>query len=365
MNRILHSLRMLRWNLGHTIPMVLRHPSLFPDRPRKSLPRRLLDNLFIYLRDGAPCPDYDGLGLDLKGARIGDYETAHGWIRFLCKSWERGMDDPNCFRRAIRMGDSYLPVLQDKYLFWNHLSRHRLPVAPVFAHTLGGRFFAETGAPPLESLPRFFAKPSAGLEGGGVRLVSVRGGRFFSGDAPVDLEALGRQEDFIFQPVVRNHPDVDALNASTLNTLRLVTCRVAGGGLELFDSGFFRIGRAGAEVDNFACGGILAGVSPDGRLVDFACAHDRNNAYVQVSRHPDSGISLAGYPLPFYREAIALAMEAHGLFPGVRTIGWDVALTPDGPLIVEGNHSWGIVAHQIAHRTGVRRRIRAIYASAP
>jgi len=44
--------------------------------------------------------------------------------------------------------------------------------------------------------------------------------------------------------------------------------------------------------------------------------------------------------LPFWDEACALAETAARHFLPIRTIGWDVALTPEGPVILEGNFWW-------------------------
>jgi hypothetical protein len=74
--------------------------------------------------------------------------------------------------------------------------------------------------------------------------------------------------------------------------------------------------------------GAAVGVSPD-RL-----------GIVRHDRHPTTGSVFAGTPLPWWREACQLVREAALRFLPVRTIGWDVALTGAGPVIVEGNMAW-------------------------
>ena len=47
-----------------------------------------------------------------------------------------------------------------------------------------------------------------------------------------------------------------------------------------------------------------------------------------------------GYPLPFAGEAVALACRSHEDLGSLRSVGWDLAVTPDGPTVVEGNTYW-------------------------
>ena len=66
MNSFRYHIRFLRWHLAHTIPMIIRHKSTYPELPRKTAARRFFDNMYIYLRDGAPVPDTMGSGWILK-----------------------------------------------------------------------------------------------------------------------------------------------------------------------------------------------------------------------------------------------------------------------------------------------------------
>ena len=358
---ILNRARMARWHLGRTIPSILRHPPVYPESPRKPALRRLLDNLYIYLRDGSPCVAYDAFGLDAKDApRLGDFVAQYAWIRRLCKSLDRASGCSSPFARVVVAGDTQVPLLQDKYLFWSYLDRHGIKTVPVLAHTLGGKLY-DFSAGGLAKEERFFAKPAAELCGAGTMMVAVRDGRFYDGSRPLDLEKLAAEGDFVFQPVVENHADLKAFNPSSLNTLRMVTCRTPGGAFELWDPGMLRIGRAGSAVDNFAKGGIGVGIDGDGRLMRFGYSHDPDWRFRKMEAHPDSGLRFLGKAVPFYREAAGLALAAHRLFPSLRTVGWDVAVEPGGPVLLEGNHNWDMEMLQIVHRKGAAERFREIF----
>lgn len=64
-----------------------------------------------------------------------------------------------------------------------------------------------------------------------------------------------------------------------------------------------------------------------------------------MSQHPDSGQPLTGIVVPFFRELRELVIGAHSMFPELRSVGWDVAIAVDGPVIVEGNLDWDAEIH--------------------
>ena len=343
--------------------MIMRHTSTYPEFPRKSLLRRYLENLYIYLRDGSPCAAYDGLGLDIKGRSLSDFVSNLRWLKFLNKELAAPkMSSGSSFQRLRGIGRSQVPLLQNKYLFWSFLQRHGIPAVPVVCHTIGGQVFQTAGEAPLEEMDRFFAKPADDNCGNLAFPVVVEGGRFFSGGREISKAELFRSDvDYIFQPVIVNHEGIRKFNPTTLNTLRLASCRTKSGNLELWDSGMIRIGRTNTTVDNFSQGGIGVGIDEDGKLKEYGYFHDHDECYGKSDCHPDSRIAFKGSPVPFYKEAVALVLKAHRLFPTIKTIGWDVAVTPEGPLLVEGNHDGGLEMLQIVHHKGSAARFREIY----
>lgn len=61
---------------------------------------------------------------------------------------------------------------------------------------------------------------------------------------------------------------------------------------------------------------------------------------VAYESHPDSGARVAGRVIPDFAAIRDLTVRAHAaLAPNVPLIGWDVALTPDGPCLLEMNIS--------------------------
>jgi hypothetical protein len=100
-----------------------------------------------------------------------------------------------------------------------------------------------------------------------------------------------------------------------------------------------RAPRAGTEVDNLHAGGLASPVDlTTGELGVAYGTYPRDGAH---THHPDSGVPITGMHLPDFRAAIDLALLAHERFPVPSSVGWDVALIPDGPTLIEGNPMWG------------------------
>ncbi|MEO0361800.1 MAG: sugar-transfer associated ATP-grasp domain-containing protein, partial [Pseudomonadota bacterium] len=66
------------------------------------------------------------------------------------------------------------------------------------------------------------------------------------------------------------------------------------------------------------------------------------------------GVRITGTKLPFWEEAKALALDAHDRgFREYNLVGWDVAITPDGPMLIEGNGQPSMIIAQRGSRRGV------------
>jgi hypothetical protein len=97
------------------------------------------------------------------------------------------------------------------------------------------------------------------------------------------------------------------------------------------------MGRGDSIVDNQSAGGIVAPID----LVTGAvgAAIDGLPERTRFERHPDHGAAIAGARIPTWAESKALAEACVWVFPGLRFAGVDVAIGPEGPVILELNAS--------------------------
>jgi hypothetical protein len=156
------------------------------------------------------------------------------------------------------------------------------------------------------------------------------------------LSTRSRRSPVLVQARLGNHPDVAPLTNGALAAVRLITGRRRDGSVVLIDA--LACLPSGGEIASTGTGGIVSSVDlDDGRLRD---AYRFTPARESVERHPDTGARIAGARLPDWAQALAHVTAAHTLLPGFVLLGWDVAFTPAGPVLIEGNSGWGCFVHQ-------------------
>jgi hypothetical protein len=144
--------------------------------------------------------------------------------------------------------------------------------------------------------------------------------------------------DLIVQPRLRNHPDLADLATASLAVVRAVTCLDEQGQPELVVA-YFR---------------ILAKLEPDWPvkwpISEYAAAVDLATGCLSpltgdkaeclsdwYDRHPVTKAEVTGRVLPQWKALVELACRAHGVFRDRVLVGWDIAITPSGPVMLEGN----------------------------
>lgn len=150
----------------------------------------------------------------------------------------------------------------------------------------------------------------------------------------------GLKTGYLAEERVRNTDQIAALYPHSLNTIHVVTIKTADGRWHAAHVGM-RVGRGGKAVDNIGAGGILVWINEAGttfQAYDFARSQP-------VTHHPDTGAPLIGVTVAGYPDAVDLGLRASERFGFMGIIGWDIALTDRGRLIVEGNsypdaHFW-------------------------
>ena len=76
-----------------------------------------------------------------------------------------------------------------------------------------------------------------------------------------------------------------------------------------------------------------------------------------LEKHPDSGVIIPGFEIPFFAEALELCKEASKLISKINILGWDIAITHSGPVMIEVNNFPGFRLYQRPIRKGLRSKI--------
>lgn len=268
--------------------------------------------------------------------------------------------------------DADTTVLNDKEQFDLSCAAAGLATPRVVA-TLSDSTTETWSAAPGE-LPRcdLFVKPVWGQQGrGGERWVyDSSAERWSRRDVSLDHDALvahcrslAKRRHTLVQECLSNHPDIARFSTGSLCTFRATTYRDGQSSAKLL-SLTFKMARTGSDVDNLHAGGLVAAVDAATGLLGPGTSDPADGPQ---SHHPDTGELIDGGQLTTHRDVIELALRAHESLDVPWSVGWDVAMTPSGPVLVEGNTGWGIVNYQMPRAVGLEtdfaeellRRVRA------
>ncbi len=189
----------------------------------------------------------------------------------------------------------------------------------------------------------FVAKPLAGCCGKGIEKLNTSD--FDSLEACYEY-LTGQEAQFELEELILQHEAVSAIYPHAINTVRTVT--IYDGSQARVVCTYFRIGNGGRHVDNFNSGGMVAPVDEKTGIVKDRAIDKQKNLY---ANHPETGATIQGFQFPYWEEAMELARQAAKVVPQIGYVGWDVAFTPDGPCLVEGNNYPGHDIYQLPEHT--------------
>ncbi len=96
-----------------------------------------------------------------------------------------------------------------------------------------------------------------------------------------------------------------------------------------------RVGGGDSIVDNFHSKGAGYAIDTKEGVVSGLGLDLQKNRNL---RHYSTQILMPGYQIPNWQELLSFVKSAALLNPRARFIGWDVAITPNGCEMVEGNY---------------------------
>ena len=254
------------------------------------------------------------------------------------------------YRITLATNRNVWPILHDKLLFDAFAAPH-LPVSRLLGAATAGAYLrvahgfdVERWLQELDDGHDFVIKP---LQGGGgddiefVRGVSagvatLNGERMHHDALALRFRALAHHG--LYRRIAQ-HPGLAELHPRSTNTLRVHVYRDQVVGARVFGAAV-RVGVArSAPVDNFNKGAISVDVDPETGVTGRGVSRGAHGRREEHHVHPETGVALSGLAVPYWAEARAALLAFHERFPAFDLVGWDVAITPDGFVIIEGNHN--------------------------
>lgn len=252
----------------------------------------------------------------------------------------------------------YVSILSDKVFFSLFCNQFNIPMPNLICYNRNGIFYYNENTISVNTkneLILFYSKllNDVGESSIIVKSSNNKGG---SGIFILNKESLARQiEDvgsliltgtFIHQKLLAQHPEVSKIYPHSINSIRFDIV-VDNKKQKHLLGAVMRFGHGGCKVDNVSKGGFFVPIDKTGCLMVKGYS-DRIHGSSEYTVHPDTNFVFNGFQIPYFKEAKALALKMSQIIPN-GLVGWDIAITPYGPIVIEGNHDSGITMTEIGY----------------
>lgn len=325
--------------------------SYFPDTELKNKFRIFFEQLFFILRTGEINKDYFLFGFDRKSKN--DFNEYVTWLNFTHARNKKNHRHDQMHYDPY----NYICLLRDKFLFESFCKNVGINTPANIGMISEGELYLleEKVFVPIETIQTMeidaFCKRNASY-GGGVKqdvfMLSVSGGILYINNIKSTFESLKqklKKDTWVIQERIKNQaPWLARFHPQSINTIRIVTVKTASSIDIIYSSS--RMGINNSFVDNYSSGGIVVGIDPvSGTLFRWGMFKTGSGGK-RCERHPNSDIVFEGYIIPGWNEIVDYVKKAHKLFYGLHSIGWDICLTDEGIMVIEGNDNWDTTGAQ-------------------
>ena len=253
----------------------------------------------------------------------------------------------------------YHVLIDDKILFHDIMTHYGFPVPQRFFVYRNNEFRSGSQLLTDEQVDniissvndeRIFVKRFTGGAASGISIFK-RGenGKYYTEEGDLVSASLVRSkfknQDYIFEKQLQQDEVLKQYNPDTVNTIRVLTYK------NKVISAVVRFGGKGSFVDNTAKGGVAVSLDIEtGILGDYGMREYDLTHYLE---HPDSHLKFKGVHVPQWNDAKMLVEKVCQYMPYYNSVGFDVATTVNGPVIIEINTGSGIYLSQMGKEIGL------------
>lgn len=314
---------------------------------RKSKYFRFIEQIFHILKYGSPNEFYFLYGFDIKNF----------------KDQNEYVDYTIFMERRRVMNNKYpfppIPVLRDKSLFGIVANAYNIETPENIGIITKGNIFVFSNKEVVDfkdfvetSVMDVFMKKIDGECADGVyHLKSDKISYTINSEntSSAEIYNIVKNGVFLLQSCIKSqHKGINAIFPNSVNTIRLVTINDFRENRIFPLTAVLRVGTGHNCVDNWAAGGLSIGIDiASGTLKKYGFY--KPGYGTKATEHPDTGFVFEGYKIPYFEEALEMALKYHRILRSVHSIGWDIAILDNGPTIIEGNDNWEISLMEISN----------------
>lgn len=193
---------------------------------------------------------------------------------------------------------------------------------------------------------KIFIKPVDGEGGYGIKIFHITPYGNYINENMEELNAMylyniAKENDYIIQEGIIQDESISNIYSKSINTFRIATENIKGR-VRIICS-VLRIGKDGKELDNCSQDGIAIGLDINGICNEYGYTEEGKVFY----KHPDTNFIFKDFKIKNYDDIKKFTLESASKLPEFTYLGWDIALTKDGPIAIETNIEFGLDLYQI------------------
>ncbi|HEX2889016.1 sugar-transfer associated ATP-grasp domain-containing protein [Vineibacter terrae] len=269
---------------------------------------------------------------------------------------------------ARTRSDGIRHELTDKLVFGDVCARAGIPTPPILLSAIDGRIRRHVHTADLDR--DLFAKLMRGrgtMKTGQFRRIAHltyldRSGHALSLADVIETvrrqsltEVGGKTTPVIVQPRLRNHASLADLAKESLIVVRVVTCLDRDDEPEVTHAMLRVLAKIEPDWDTHPDWEHGAAIDIETGRLGWLTGDKPDTCLAWYRNHPVTGAPVLGRRIEDWPALRDLARRAHGAFRNRIVIGWDMALTTDGPMVIEGNSNMDVSFIQRAYRDPIGR----------
>jgi hypothetical protein len=248
-------------------------------------------------------------------------------------------------------------MLGDKLGVHRICEENGIPTVPLFMVAENGNL--EYRCKPADLQRDLFIKPRQSKGSRGIEVIHYSDGKFIrENGATLDYDGLialicqlSKEAPMLVQPWIKNHPGLADMADQALMRMRVITCLDHGGNPVITHAVLSNLCKletnwptdielgAAVDLENGALG-LVTG--------------DKADMWLDWSEdHPITRAKVLGRTVPCWDEVRSIALAAHSACPDRLIVGWDIAIGPEGALLLEGNSYPDVDFLQRAHQSAI------------
>jgi Sugar-transfer associated ATP-grasp len=197
-----------------------------------------------------------------------------------------------------------------------------------------------------------FCKPRRGMGALGTVVFRHRvGGTYEHADGRIsDLQGVwdalklqSRDHPMIVQPWLRNHAEISDLAKDSLLAFRIITCLDQDGEPQVKLAMLRLLSKLEPQWQFLPDEEYAAPINVETGQLGLWVGDNFATSHVHMTHHPVTGSVIEGRVIQNWAALKKIACDVHKACRHRIVVGWDIALTPNGPAVLEGNSNFDVM----------------------